>query len=84
MKTLCSSFKHPLPNIFQGTAFEKHAKMLIKERSAEDFSRLFFFLPSTTDRKEKKIFFGNVHLHSIDCSYEDFSNYPVNNNIFYP
>ena len=37
LKTLCSSFKHPLPNIFQGTAFEKHAKMLIKERSAEDF-----------------------------------------------
>ena len=58
--------------------------MLIKERSAEDFSRLFFFSPSTTDRKEKKnFFFGNVHLHPIDCSYEDFINYPVKNNIFY-
>ena len=26
---LYSSYKHPLPNISQGTAFKKHAKMLI-------------------------------------------------------
>ena len=84
MKTLCSSFKHPLPNIFQGTAFEKHAKMLIKERSAEDFHDYSFSCLPPQTAKEKKIFFGNVHLHPIDCSYEDFSNYPVNNNIFYP
>ena len=48
-KVLYSSFKHPLPNIFQGTAFKKHAKMLIEERSAADF----FFFSSTTDHKEK-------------------------------
>ena len=61
-KVLYSSFKHPLPNIFQGTAFKKHAKMLIEERSAEDL----FFWPSTTDRKEKiNKFFGNVHLHQL-------------------
>ena len=76
-KVLYSSYKHPLLNIFQGTAFQRHAKMLIEERSAEDISQLFF-LSSTTDCKE---FFGNVHLHPIDCSYEDFSNYSVKSNI---
>ena len=37
-KVLNASYKHPLPNIFQGTAFKKHAKMLTEERTAEDFS----------------------------------------------
>ena len=84
-KVLYSSYKHPLPNIFQGTAFKRHAEMLIEERSAEDFSRLLFFLPSTTERKEKiNKFFGNVHLHPIDCSYEAFSNYYVKSHTFYP
>ena len=31
-------------------------------------SKMFFFLPSTTDRKEKiNQFFKNVSLHPIDC-----------------
>ena len=82
---LYSSYKHPLPNIFQGTDFKKHAKMLIQEKATADFLKLLFFLPSTTDQKEKNNkFFHNVNLHPIDCSYEDFSNYSVKNNIFYP
>ena len=40
-KALYSSFKHPLLNIFHRTAFKKHAKMLIEERSAEDFFLAF-------------------------------------------
>ena len=77
-KIMYSSFKHPLPNIFQGTLFKKHTKMLIKEKQTEDSSKLFFLLPSTTDRKEKNSkSFINVHLHPIDCAYEDFSNYSL-------
>ena len=82
-KVLYSSYKYLFPNIFQGYAFKKHAKMLIKEKSTADFSKLFFFLPSTTGRKEKiSKFFGNVHLHPVDCSYEDFSNYSLKNHTF--
>ena len=51
-KVLYSSFKHPLRNIFQGTAFKKHAKMLIEEKQTQETSKLFFLL-STTERKEK-------------------------------
>ena len=31
-KVLYSSFKQPLPNIFQGTAFKKHVPQLIEEK----------------------------------------------------
>ena len=67
-KVLYSSFKHPLPNIFQGSAFKKRAKMLIEEKQVQKTSKLFFFLPSTTDRKEKiNTFLGNVNFCPIDC-----------------
>ena len=70
-KVLYSSFKHPLPKSFQGTAFRKHAKMLIEEKQTQDTSKLCFVLPSTTDHKEKiNNFFGNVNFHPIDCTYE--------------
>ena len=68
-KIMYSSFKHSLPIIFQGTAFKKNTKMLIEEKGTADSSKLFFFLPSTTDHKEKvNKFFNNVHLHPIDCA----------------
>ena len=82
-KILCSSFKLPLQNIFQVTAFEKHAKKLIEEKQTQEASDLLFFLPSTTDCKEKiYIFFGNVNLHPIDCAYNHFINYSDKNHLF--
>ena len=52
-KVLYSSLKQPLPIIFQGTAFKKQVPMLIEEKQSQEDSKLFFFLSSTTDRKEK-------------------------------
>ena len=76
-KVLYSSYKNPLPNIFQGAATKKHPKMLIEDRLAEGFPRYYFSsLPPQTD--------GNVHLHPIESSYEDFSNYSVKSHTFYP
>ena len=50
--------------------------MLLNERSVQEHSRMFFFLPSTTDRIEKiNQFFKNVTLHPVDCRYEDFQKY---------
>ena len=41
-KILYSSFNYPLPNIFQGTAFKKHAKMLIKKKKKLKKNQTFF------------------------------------------
>ena len=50
---LYSNVKQILPNIFQSTFFKKHNPMLLDQRALQEYSKLFFFLPSTTDRKEK-------------------------------
>ena len=42
-------------------------------------------MPSTTDRKEQiNKYFGNVNLHPIDCTYDDFVNYSTKNHSFLP
>ena len=52
-KVLCSVSKQIMSNNFQGTAFKKDVSQILNEQSREDFSRMFFYLPSTTDRKRK-------------------------------
>ena len=57
--------------------------MLLNERLVQDYSKMFFFLPSTTDRKQKINQFSKfVSFHLIDCRYEDFQKYPTNGRDF--
>ena len=71
-KLLFSTFKKWLLNIFQSTCFKKHKTFLTNENKGEQ-SCLFYYLPSTTDRKESiNQHMGYVQLHPIDCIYEDF------------
>ena len=71
-KLLFSTFKKWLLNIFQSTCFKKHKTFLTSENKGEQ-SCLFYYLPSTTDRKESiNQHMGHVQLHPIDCIYEDF------------
>ena len=80
---LYSAFKQRLPNIFQGTSFKKHNEMLLNEK--QESSRSFFFLPSTTDRKETiNNFREHVQLHPIDCLYDDFVKHSPKNEPFTP
>ena len=81
-KLLFSTFKKQLPNIFQSTCFKKHKTFLTNENKGEQ-SRLFYYLPSTTDRKESiNQHMGHVQVHPIDCIYEDFKNHSPNNSEF--
>ena len=80
---LISSCKQALPNIFQGASFKKHNQMLLSGN--DDFSKLFFYLPSTTDRKDKiDKFRENVQLYPIDCLYDDFVKYSPKQESFQP
>ena len=48
----CSSYKKILPNIFQGTLFNKRSTMLLNERTVQEHSKMFFFCP--LQRTEKR------------------------------
>ena len=51
----------------------------------QEYSTLFFDLPSTTDTKEKiNQFVKNVFLHLIDCQYEDFKKHSQDQTDFRP
>ena len=48
-------------------------------------STLFFYLPSTTDRKESiNQYKDNVQLHPTDCNYESFSQFSSKKASFQP
>ena len=56
----------------QELPLKKHMAEMLHEKS-NAFSKIFYFLPSTTDRKEKI----NQHLssHPIACLKEDFKKF---------
>ena len=53
--------------LFSRTVFMKHMSEMLNGKT-NNFCRLFYFLPSTTDKKkEMNQHLGNVSLHVIDC-----------------
>ena len=81
---LYSSFKQELPNVFTSTAFKKFHDFLLSTDKGE-FSTLFFYLPSTTDRKEKiNQFKDNVQLFPLSVEYEEFVDFNKDKKQFYP
>ena len=67
------TLKDPLPNIINCTAFKKHNGFFLDENQKKvSFSKLFLYLPSTLDRKDKFLQWkDHVQLHPIDVSYEE-------------
>ena len=65
--------KSSLPNIFSCTACKKHVSLLLDQNENKvKSSRIFFFLPSTLDRKEEFIQWREqVHLHPIDLNIDN-------------
>ena len=55
----------------------------LKKNKLKNYQKIFF-LPSTTDCKEKiNKFFDNINLHPIDCPYDDV-NYSTKHHSFLP
>ena len=75
-KVLFSSSKERRPTAFTCTTFRKHYEKIVDERYTRKSSNVFFYLPSTTDRKESiNQYKNNVSLNPIDCDYENFKNF---------
>ena len=67
--------RQPLPNIFHCTAFKQHDGFLLdKNKKKSEFSKMFLFLPSTLDRKDKFLQWqDHVHLHPVDVTYDELT-----------
>ena len=51
---LYCTMKHPLPNVFHCTTFKKrHGDLLNENQNKQKLSKMYLYLPSTLDRKEK-------------------------------
>ena len=81
---LYSSFKQEIPNVFTSTCFKKFNDFLTSTDKGE-FSTLFYYLPSITDRKEKiNQFKNNVQLFPLTVDYDDFTSFSKEKRQFYP
>ena len=68
--------KQPMPNVFKGTVFKVYGNEMLSERNRNEFSKIFFYLPSITDRKEKiNQYRDQVSLMPADCKYERFADF---------
>ena len=74
---LHSVAKEKIHNAFISTCFKKHFHEIMNERwHNEEFSSVFFYLPSVTDREGKiNQHRDNVNLNPIDCSLDYLSSF---------
>ena len=83
-KQLYSSFKREIPNVLESTSFKKFNEYLLSTDKG-DYSTMFYFLPSITDRKEKiNQFKSNVQLYPVSVQYDEFSDYNKDKRPFFP
>ena len=73
-KVLYSMHKMKIPNSFSATIFNRHRIQYDSGALLDkDFSKIFFFLPSTTDRVEDiNMYMNSVNLMPIDIEPSEF------------
>ena len=70
-KVLYSAAKDRIPNAIITTSFKKHFHGTMRTSINEEFSSLFYSLPSITDQKEKiNQHKENVNVNLIDCTLD--------------
>ena len=71
-KVLYSTYKLKIRSSFQTTMFKKHIQRFEKE-DQNDFSRIYYYIPPTTDRIEAvNKLKGSVYLKTIDMEEAEF------------
>ena len=85
-KILYSTSKQKIPDTFISTSFKKHFNEIMNEkRNSEDKSSLFYFLLSTTDRKESiNKWMGNVNLTPADYDIAFIESFSTKKEKFQP
>ena len=68
---LYSYAKQQIPDTFIATSFKKYFQEVANEKKNEDYSKMFYFLPSISDRKEEiNQYKSNVSLVPTDVTLE--------------
>ena len=68
---LYSYSKQQIPDTFISTSFKKHFQDVVNEKKNEDYSKMFYYLPSISDRKEEiNQYKSNVSLVPTDVTLE--------------
>ena len=85
-KLLYSFSKQQIPNAFVSVAFKNHFEEIINgDRSESSSSSLFYFLPSTSDRKEEiNQHKNNVSLFPVDITLDFIESFSVEKVSFKP
>ena len=66
---LYSYAKQQIPDTFISTSFKKHFQEVVNEKKNEDYSKMFYYLPSISDRKEEiNQYKSNVSLVPTDVN----------------
>ena len=74
-----------MPNAFIDMFFKKHVSEIVNECARDNYCKMFFYLPSTTNRKKGiNQYMDNVSLSTINCKYESFKAFlPTNDHFIY-
>ena len=68
---LYSYAKQQIPDTFISTSFKKHFQEVVNEKKNEEYSKMFYYLPSISDRKEEiNQYKSNVSLVPTDVTLE--------------
>ena len=77
-KLLYSFSKQQIPNAFVSVAFKKHFEQIMSDDRRDEFSSLFYFLPSVSDRKEEiNQHKNNVSLSPVDITVDFIESFSV-------
>ena len=72
-KLLYSFYKRRIPNAFGGIMFNHHRITFENGEYNSNFSKVYFFLPSITDRSEEINQYMNcVNIHPLDIDQKNF------------
>ena len=78
---LYSYSKQQIPDTFISTSFKKHFQEVVNEKKDEDFSHMFYYLPSISDRKEEvNQYKSNVSLVPTDVTIDFINTFSTEKN----
>ena len=73
---ILSTYRRRIPNSLSETTFNRHKSMIESGEVEGDFSNIYFFLPTITDKSEEVIkYVNNVSLSPVDITQSQLNDW---------